>query len=100
MSLLAQKSQLMAQRASTCVPRLPATSFSLRSAALPISQVQQSNSSTSSRRSVLARSAGTESKVGKATPVKVEDGPAIMDDIDCVVFDCDGGWWWGGDGRG
>eukprot|EP00967_Tisochrysis_lutea_P020948 scaffold23775_cov20-Tisochrysis_lutea.AAC.2 len=29
--------------------------------------------------------------IGKAEFVPMEKGKAIMDDIDCVIFDCDGG---------
>ena len=34
----------------------------------------------------------TTKEVGKAVQVSIEDGPKIMEDIDCVVFDCDGEW--------
>lgn len=65
------------------------------SAAMRSTPVTTNSSSNSNSRfgSMLVRAAPAETKaIGKAQHVKVEDGPAIMDDIDCVIFDCDGGY--------
>lgn len=52
---------------------------------------QQSGSRSSGVRAASSAAPSSAKTIGQAVPVKVEDGPAIMDDIDCIIFDCDGG---------
>lgn len=90
---------LLSKQASGCVSKVAQSKMVMGKLGLAQPQTLRgsapvpSSAAPSHRMSSVVARAAAAKTIGKAAPVKVEDGPAIMDDIDCVIFDCDGEDW-------